>query len=145
MKNTPAPPGDKPSLLDRCLADDRNLVTELGLILEQVLPVLPHVDLGGNNTLHTRLSLLMGLAAGRIMREPVAPPGRIDGVCRLCGCTDDFGCESGCAWVEPDLCSRCAPFLEAIREGYEFDDLLVPPAPTPAPKVRAPKKKKRAR
>lgn len=27
--------------------------------------------------------------------------------CRVCGCTDDHACESGCYWVEPDLCSAC--------------------------------------
>lgn len=30
------------------------------------------------------------------------------GVCRECGCTDDYGCPEGCSWVEPDLCSACA-------------------------------------
>jgi len=28
--------------------------------------------------------------------------------CRDCGCTDGEACESGCWWVEPDLCSECA-------------------------------------
>ena len=28
--------------------------------------------------------------------------------CRLCGCTDSWGCDEGCWWVEPDLCSSCA-------------------------------------
>ncbi len=28
-------------------------------------------------------------------------------VCRVCGCTDDMGCEGGCSWVEEDLCSNC--------------------------------------
>jgi hypothetical protein len=28
--------------------------------------------------------------------------------CRLCGCTQELGCEAGCWWVEPDLCSECA-------------------------------------
>ncbi|MCI4317120.1 MAG: hypothetical protein L3J96_01150 [Thermoplasmata archaeon] len=39
--------------------------------------------------------------------------------CRICGCTDEFPCESGCSWVEPSLCTNCAinrperpPFLE---------------------------------
>lgn len=30
------------------------------------------------------------------------------GVCRVCGCTDEFGC-GACVWVEPDLCSACEP------------------------------------
>jgi hypothetical protein len=28
--------------------------------------------------------------------------------CRICGCTNDRACPGGCAWVEFDLCSRCA-------------------------------------
>ena len=39
----------------------------------------------------------------------------VAGVCRECGCTDD-NCEQcveatgePCTWVEPDLCSACAP------------------------------------
>lgn len=27
--------------------------------------------------------------------------------CRSCGCTELFGCVGGCAWVLPNLCSRC--------------------------------------
>jgi hypothetical protein len=32
-------------------------------------------------------------------------------VCRLCGCCDEWACEGGCHWVEPDLCSNCQPQL----------------------------------
>lgn len=28
--------------------------------------------------------------------------------CRVCGCTDEHGCDEGCCWVEEDLCSQCA-------------------------------------
>jgi ParB family chromosome partitioning protein len=28
-------------------------------------------------------------------------------VCQVCGCTDADGCENGCYWVKPDLCSTC--------------------------------------
>lgn len=28
--------------------------------------------------------------------------------CRVCNCTDDVACMSGCWWVEEDLCSSCA-------------------------------------
>jgi hypothetical protein len=28
--------------------------------------------------------------------------------CRVCGCCDSWGCEDGCWWVEPGLCSSCA-------------------------------------
>lgn len=29
--------------------------------------------------------------------------------CRECGCTQNRACPGGCWWVEPDLCSACAP------------------------------------
>jgi hypothetical protein len=29
--------------------------------------------------------------------------------CRVCGCTDEWGCAEGCWWVEADLCSSCVP------------------------------------
>ena len=31
-----------------------------------------------------------------------------EGLCRVCGCTDDHAYEGGCHWVEKDLCSKCA-------------------------------------
>jgi hypothetical protein len=37
-----------------------------------------------------------------------------DGVCRVCGCTDDHACPGGCFWVEPDLCSRCDETIDNI-------------------------------
>jgi hypothetical protein len=43
--------------------------------------------------------------------------------CRVCGCTAENGCyiEKGpfaesCHWVEPDLCSACAPHLKRVEE-----------------------------
>jgi len=36
-------------------------------------------------------------------------PSRIGRVCRKCGCTEYDACQDGCTWVEPDLCSACAP------------------------------------
>lgn len=30
-------------------------------------------------------------------------------ICRVCGCWELQACADGCSWVEPDLCSRCAP------------------------------------
>lgn len=32
--------------------------------------------------------------------------------CRICGCTQDHACESGCYWIEEDLCSNCAKNLK---------------------------------
>jgi hypothetical protein len=28
-------------------------------------------------------------------------------VCAVCGCTDEHACEGGCAWIAPNLCSKC--------------------------------------
>jgi hypothetical protein len=30
------------------------------------------------------------------------------GVCRICDCSDLDACETGCVWVESDLCDTCA-------------------------------------
>ncbi|PKN06634.1 MAG: hypothetical protein CVU73_15830 [Deltaproteobacteria bacterium HGW-Deltaproteobacteria-8] len=38
--------------------------------------------------------------------RPVALP---EPTCRKCGCTETRACPGGCWWVEPDLCSACAP------------------------------------
>ncbi len=40
--------------------------------------------------------------------------------CRKCGCSDGDGCEEGCTWSEPNLCSACAgladgrPLIEVV-------------------------------
>lgn len=28
-------------------------------------------------------------------------------VCRICGCTDVYGCDQGCYWIDDNLCSAC--------------------------------------
>jgi hypothetical protein len=49
------------------------------------------------------------------------------GVCRECGCTDERACVDpalgACSWVEPDLCSFCAPDVDEDEadEGFEVD------------------------
>jgi hypothetical protein len=30
-----------------------------------------------------------------------------DRACRVCGCTQDNGCEGGCSWIEWDICDMC--------------------------------------
>ncbi len=50
-----------------------------------------------------------GLRPGDLLIVEVVEALRIEGVCRVCGCTDEEGCEGGCQWVEPDLCSQCVP------------------------------------
>ncbi len=44
--------------------------------------------------------------------------------CRICGCTDDFGCPGGCYWVEDDLCSACVDKAYGINgsEGGTEDE-----------------------
>lgn len=44
--------------------------------------------------------------------------GMLDRKCRICGCTQEFGCEGGGSWAEFDLCSSCNSKLKKIgREG----------------------------
>lgn len=41
------------------------------------------------------------------------------GICRECGCTEEFACDGGCAWVNRrrTLCSACAKRLPAKKRG----------------------------
>lgn len=66
--------------------------------------------------------------------------------CRVCGCTEEAGCEGGCTWVEDDLCSSCvpqqatAPTAEAATPLATLEpEVPAAPkeAPTPAPKPAA--------
>lgn len=57
-------------------------------------------------------------AAGRRKGRPVpvAPlAGAAARACRLCACTDLYGCLEGCSWVEADLCSACVRELAPKR------------------------------
>ena len=51
---------------------------------------------------------------GRCLRIvlPLTP-----GICRWCGCTDDYGCAIGCSWIDrrATLCSSCASLDKAVR------------------------------
>lgn len=38
------------------------------------------------------------------------------GTCRVCGCTDDHACATGCSWIKPDLCSLCHEATELLAE-----------------------------
>jgi hypothetical protein len=55
----------------------------------------------------------------------------MNGVCRVCGCTDKKPCldEYGpCSWVTPNLCSACDRFGEAAAQaflrGFDGDPLV---------------------
>lgn len=39
--------------------------------------------------------------------------------CRVCGCTDDAGCQTGCSWIAEGLCSSCAPEADATAQQPE--------------------------
>lgn len=39
--------------------------------------------------------------------------------CRICGCTQDRACSSGCSWAEPDLCSTCYDFRNELQQFME--------------------------
>lgn len=42
--------------------------------------------------------------------------------CRVCGCSNTFGCETGCWWVDWDLCSACEHTPEAADPGRSVID-----------------------
>lgn len=49
-------------------------------------------------------------AAPDWLEQPAIPDLTPLGIeqCRGCGCTDAVGCEQGCGWAEPGLCTTCA-------------------------------------
>jgi hypothetical protein len=53
-----------------------------------------------------------------IRAADVAAGGR---QCRVCGCTQNAGCDPPCYWIAPDLCSTCRDhqtLLEAAQEEF---------------------------
>lgn len=46
-----------------------------------------------------------------MQQRPIVP-----GRCAVCGCTDRYGCASGCYWTNQahTLCSRCAGLIVQI-------------------------------
>jgi len=34
-------------------------------------------------------------------------PSLLGGVCRVCGCSQDDACDTGCGWAAEDLCTAC--------------------------------------
>jgi hypothetical protein len=45
--------------------------------------------------------------------------GRAPGLCRVCGCTQERGCNDACSWVTSDLCSTCARAIVAVQYWME--------------------------
>ena len=70
----------------------------------------------GLRGIHLSAAEVAALVDGPAMRAVLCEECR---TCRCCGCIDAFACSSadgtGCHWVEPDLCSGCAPRGEAAR------------------------------
>ena len=44
--------------------------------------------------------------------------------CKVCGCTDDWGCDEGCGWIEHDICSSCADAFESEGRWYRPDHVV---------------------
>ena len=45
--------------------------------------------------------------------------------CKVCGCTDERACETGCEWVGPNLCSNCIIYHDCrITEGMIVHELV---------------------
>ena len=60
--------------------------------------------------------------------------------CAWCGCTDDFACNGGCAWIQPDRCSACRD-----RRAPEPSHPLAPGALSPGALDTAASRRRRAR
>lgn len=99
-------------------------------------------ELGGEGHLVNTAAAVLARAVLTPAGEPVAPPRAR---CRVCGCTDAncLGCiektGSPCTWVEPDLCSACAPTPRGKKTAEEqLEDLgLLIRRPAPAPQADA--------
>jgi len=53
------------------------------------------------------------------------------GTCRVCGCTDEYGCDDGCAWADAEhtLCTNCVGAETAETPAPTIEELLRTPAP----------------
>lgn len=67
------------------------------------------------------------------VEERSPAPGSARG-CRVCGCTDRFGCEERCHWdtQDPSLCSVCSGATKMRRRAYtrckpDTEPMLLPP------------------
>jgi hypothetical protein len=47
-----------------------------------------------------------------------------EGKCRVCGCTNDAPCPTGCAWVEEGLCSRCSSSVILAPSGFPAREVV---------------------
>lgn len=94
-------------------AGDRRLVALLGWTSQAAHELLD--DHRKLRTVRARTDRLIPPGVVAWMRHPSAPVDDIEfevPTCRVCGCTDEAACPSGCCWVpDPeggDLCSACA-------------------------------------
>jgi hypothetical protein len=66
-------------------------------------------------TLDLQKNLSVTPAIGAVLEMGWGMTEEIEGTkCRVCGCTNEQACPGGCSWVEPDLCSACAPAAHSI-------------------------------
>ncbi len=88
------------------------LAEEVGEVAQAILAERRGVQ-GGEARAALRASRA-GLRAELIQVAAVATPTAEwldEHTCQECGCTDEAGCEAGCWWTEPGLCSQCDPRL----------------------------------
>lgn len=82
---------------------------------------------------------MRGVESGKLV--PVTDPAIKPTLrtCLECGCTDKFGCEEGCTWVETLLCSRCSDEIPMPRSREEIEGsieaLFRARVPTPEQKL----------
>jgi hypothetical protein len=96
----------------------------LGLLAGYILLEANRADGARNTGLAAAETAVRGLLADiadarLLLRDPPQIPDlSVFGVraCRECGCTDEFGCDGGCWWVGPDLCSSCVTAAQWAAE-----------------------------
>lgn len=66
----------------------------------------PGCDLEGTDQCK-RAGMDAALSSWKCWQEYLLSCVENEGICRICGCTNDNACDGGCSWVEDDLCSSC--------------------------------------
>jgi hypothetical protein len=104
--------------LPRAPVTERDIVDRLGELYEELVAI--GANLSVPNTAHQQrdlaaeVSVLRTAVLERLLLQ--LSPVHV-GVCRVCGCTDEWGCSVGCHWVEANLCSECEGMraVETVR------------------------------
>lgn len=77
--------------------------------------VLAPTDQNYESTFGTLVCMMLLDDVDQVERERYSlEPTAWSTICRVCGCTEEEACPSGCCWVEADLCSTCAQLSDPV-------------------------------